>query len=137
MTTIKIVDWSGGKKIIREVPAPAVVVTVEDVNAEMARRLNALVADYPSQERETFFRQVEQARAVLADANAPAPIVRARAEARGQTVKDMARRILTLADALDDAVAAVMAARDAIVALDPIPADYASDSRWPERAHNA
>ena len=40
-------------------------------------------------------------------------------------------RVLYLASQFALASGAIMAARDALIALDPIPADYAADTYWP------
>lgn len=106
-------------------------VTEAQVRAEGARRLGLIASPYAPEERETWHEQVREAEAVTADPAASTPLLSARAAARGVTAADLAATVLSKRDAYRAAAGAVLGAQDAILALDPIPADFADDSRWP------
>lgn len=106
-------------------------VTEATVRSEGARRLARIASPYAPQERETWHVQVEEAKAFTADPSTPTPMLTPIATARGQTVADFAAHVLAKNDAFAAACGAVLAAQAAILALDPLPTDYAHDSRWP------
>lgn len=116
---------------IRAANATPQVITAEMVRAEGARRLALIGAPYSPEERETWSQQVTEAKAIQADANADAPLLTLLAAADGITVADMAATVLAKAEAFAAAAGAVLAAQRALLAMDPIPADYADASRWP------
>lgn len=105
--------------------------TDADVRTEGARRLALIGAPYSPEERETWSQQVMEAKAIQADANADAPLLTLLAAADGVTVADMAAAVISKAEAFAAAAGAVLAAQRALLAMDPIPADYADASRWP------
>ena len=102
----------------------------EQVKAEAARRLNLLAADYTPEERATWEQQVREAEAYEANPSAPTPFLARRAAARGDTVADAAARVLQLGEAFADAAGIILGAQDALLAMDPIPADYRDNSYW-------
>jgi hypothetical protein len=124
-------DWTWDSTTV--VP-PVVVpppVTEADVRAEGARRLDALASAYTREERETWHQQVAEALAVAADAQAPAPLLTARAAARGLTVSDMATLVLSRRDAHAAAAGAILAAQDTLLGMDQLPDDVTADEWWP------
>lgn len=131
----RIVSWVNGNRVVRDMtPAEEAdgvfPVTLADLEAEAGRRLDLIGAGYSTQERETWTRQIEEARAVIADATASAPILTPRAAARGVTITEMAQLVLTLADQYASQAGVVLAARDTLAAMDPIPTDFTSDTHW-------
>jgi hypothetical protein len=106
------------------------VFTIADVDAEMARRLEALAAEYTEQERRTWPTQIEEARAILAGVEPRTSLLAGRAAARGVPVADLARVVLDKEAVLAAASGAIMGARDTLAALDPIP-DPATWGGWP------
>lgn len=101
------------------------------VRAEAARRMLALAAVYTPEERETWPLQIAEAEAVLAGHPDQAPMLAALAVPRGLTVAQMAETVLRLRDQLKAASAAILAAQAALLAMDPIPADYIAADWWP------
>jgi len=101
------------------------------VQAEMSRRLRLLAVDYEDAERETWATQVKEAEAIKAGATT-APILAPLAAVKGRTLDQQADRVIYLAGAFAAASGAIMAARDTLLALDPIPADFTDDLHWPE-----
>jgi hypothetical protein len=82
-------------------PAPPAPTRAELYTAKQAEirdgaeaMLTALAAEYAPLERQTWDQQAAEAEALHTDADAPAPLVRAIAAARGMTVADLAARIL-------------------------------------------
>ena len=101
----------------------------DKIQAEMSRRLNALASGYAPEERETWATQVKEAEAIKAGATTAAMLAPL-AGVKGRTLDEKADRVLLLAAQFAAASGAIMAARDALLALDPIPADYTNDSHW-------
>lgn len=99
------------------------------VNEERDRRMVAMAAGYTDSERETWPVQVEEAKAVLADANAQTPLLTALAAARGETVPDFAAHVLTLASRFAASTGAIMARARALAAGD-IVADVSNQDHW-------
>jgi hypothetical protein len=100
------------------------------VTEERDRRMAALAAGYTASERETWPVQVEEAKAVLADPNAPTPLLTALAAVRGQDVPTLANHVLTLAAQFSAGTGAIMAKARALAEVDLIPDDYTDDSYW-------
>ncbi len=101
------------------------------VRAEGARRLALIGSPYSKEERETWPRQVEEAKAFAADENAETTLLAGLADARGITVAQMAAVVTVKANAFAAAARDILAAQARLLAMDPIPADYADASRWP------
>lgn len=112
-------------------PVPVLSVTDEMIRAEGARRLQLIARPYTQQERETWAQQVLEANAVLADGNAAAPLLALLAAADGVAVSAMAETVLQKAATFSTAAGAILAAQRTLVAMQPIPLDYAEDHRWP------
>jgi len=102
---------------------------VASVNAEMARRMRLLAAGYEDEERETWGTQVKEAEAIKSGSTT-APLLSSLAAAKGRTLDEQADRVLYLAEQFALASGAIMAARDTLLAMDPIPTDYTSDKHW-------
>ena len=110
-------------------PAPSEA----DVRAEAARRMALLARPYTPEERETWGQQVAEARAVLADAATPTPLLDGIALGRGQSVAHTAARVIARAEAYSIASGIILGAQAALLALDPRPADYTNDTYWQEK----
>lgn len=123
-----IVGWTVRDKTAEELASYRVRDTAR-VQAEMSRRLRLLAVDYEDAERETWATQVDEAKAIKAGATT-APLLSLLAAGKGRTLDEQADRVLYLSDAFARASGAIMAARDALLALDPIPADFAEDGHW-------
>ena len=123
-----IVGWTVRDKTAEELAADRARDTAR-VQAEMSRRLRLLAVDYEDAERETWATQVDEARAIKAGATT-APILAPLAAVKGRTLDEQADRVLYLAGAFAGASGLIMAARDALIAMDPIPADYADNTYW-------
>lgn len=109
-------------------PAPPPL-TPTDVRAECARRMSAIVAGYTTEERETWPVQIAEARAVVAGAT-EAPMLAALAAARGLPLAAFANAVLQVTAATTAATAALLAAQARLLAMHPIPADFADDKWW-------
>lgn len=99
------------------------------IRAEGRRRLSLLVANYTDLERETWKGQLEEARAMLAGGSSS--LVDTLAAPRGLTSTQMAQLIVDKAEAFKAGSAAILAAQEALLNSDPIPADYRDDVHWP------
>jgi hypothetical protein len=77
-------------------PAPtrAELYTAKQTEIRDGAMLTALAAEYAPLERQTWDQQAAEAEALQADADAPAPLVRAIAVTRGMPVGELAARIL-------------------------------------------
>ena len=80
-------------------PAAAPTVVSADalrqaLNAEYERRMQAIAAGYPPSERESWPAQTQEAKALLADANASTPWIDAAATARAIDRIELAQRIV-------------------------------------------
>jgi len=104
--------------------------TIGQVQQLMGQKLEALASGYEREERETWATQVKEADAIKAGSTT-APLLSSLAAGKGRTLDEQADRVLYLAQQFALASGAIMAARDALIALDPIPADYAADTYWP------
>jgi len=91
--------------------------------------MRLLAAGYEPEERETWATQVDEAKAIKAGATT-APLLSSLAAESGRTLDEQADRVLYLAQQFALASGAIMAARNALLKMDPIPADYASDKYW-------
>lgn len=111
---------------------PAVpAITTDQVRAEAARRMALIAQPYSREERETWSQQIAEAEAYTADGQVETPMLSIIAPPRGLTVAQMAALVLTLRAQFKSATAAILAAQAALIALNPIPQDYADDTRWP------
>lgn len=106
-------------------PYVAPAVTKTQVRDEAARRMRVIGAPYSREERETWATQVAEAEA------GDGPLLTALAAARGLTKAEMAALIIGKRDAYAAACGAVLASQASLIASDPIPSDYRSDTHWP------
>lgn len=106
------------------------VVTPEMVHNEAARRLNALQSPYADGEALTWGRQEQEALAYDANPEAPTPYLD-QIKRDDESMADLVAAILGNAELFDPISAAIIKARREIMAFDPLPADYADNSRWP------
>ena len=118
-------DWVHSPPVVEPIEP-----TADMVRAEGARRLALIGEPYSKEERETWPQQVEEAKAVSADVNAEAPLLARLAAPRGITVAQMAAAVIAKANAFASAAGDILAAQSALLAMDPIPADFAADARW-------
>jgi len=102
---------------------------VASVQTEMARRMRLLAAGYEDEERETWGTQVKEAEAIKSGSTA-APLLSSLATSKGRTLDEQADRVLYLAEQFALASGAIMAARDTLLTMDPIAADFKSDKHW-------
>lgn len=119
--------WDGAAWAYVAPPAP----TAEEVRVEAQRRLKLIAVPYEDGERETFATQEQEALAWDADNTVATPMLSAMTAFTGEAMADLVPRVLANAAALKAASGAIIGAQRAILTLDPIPADYANDSRWP------
>lgn len=115
---------------IRAADATPQIITAEMIRNEGARRLALIGAAYSKEERETWPKQIEEANAILADANVDTPCLTPLAAADGITVVEFAAKVLTKAAAFATAAGTVLAAQRTLLAMDPYPSDYAAEARW-------
>ena len=120
--------WTVRPKTQEELDAEKAAL-VASVNAEMARRMRLLAAGYEAEERETWGTQVKEAEAIKSGSTA-APLLSSLAAAKGRTLDEQADRVLYLAEQFALGSGAIMAARDALLTTDPIPADFKSNKYW-------
>jgi len=109
----------------------APVIDPAEVVAERDRRLTILASGYTLAERETWHAQVAEANAFKSDPMAATPMLSPLAAARGMTVQEMADRVLANGTAFSSGAGAILGAATALIALDPIPVDFAADGYWP------
>jgi len=133
--TARLIDglWSYGWSLRIKTPeerAADRAALVAGVQAEMSRRLEALALGYTAQERETWPTQVDEALAIKAGAQ-EALLWGPLAAGKGRTLDAQAARVLGLAAAKAAASGAILAAREALLSMDPIPADFTSPVYWP------
>lgn len=130
-----VIIWRGGEVIEMTraeagMPEP-VPPSQSDVRIEGGRRLAMLAATYSAEERETWGKQEDQARAYLADPDAPTPMLDGLLR-EGEDKAVLATYIVATADAMEATSAAILGAQRALMAMDPIPADYADNKWWPD-----
>ncbi|PIY28408.1 MAG: hypothetical protein COZ09_10185 [Comamonadaceae bacterium CG_4_10_14_3_um_filter_60_42] len=115
-----------------QVEAPPVVpVTAAHVRAEAARRMALIAQPYSREERETWPQQIAEAEAYMAGDQSDMPMLTVIAMPRGLTVAQMATLVLTLRAQFKAATAAILAAQATLIAMDPIPQDFADAEYWP------
>lgn len=94
--------------------------TEAGVRAEAARRMDAIVAGYTRQERETWSEQVRQAEAFRASGTAGI-LLSELADARGISPEEMVDRIERKRDEHQTAVARILRRQEEIARMKPIP----------------
>ena len=121
--------WTVRPKTQEELDAEKATL-VASVQTEMARRMRLLAAGYEDEERETWGTQVKEAEAIKSGSTT-APLLSSLAAAKGRTLDEQADRVLYLAEQFALASGAIMAARDTLLVMDPIPANFTDDIHWP------
>lgn len=100
LTGLQVARWAGGVwEVLPERPAPFPLVVSADalrttLTAEYERRMQAIAAGYPPSERESWPVQTQEAKALLADAQASTPWIDAAATARNVDRIELAQRIV-------------------------------------------
>lgn len=93
---------------------------MHEINAQSDRMADVLSATYPEFETKSWPMQLQEAKAVTADPNAPAPLLTAIAAQQNITVADLAGRVLTKAEqyaaAYGDLIGRRQAAQDNLTA---------------------
>ncbi len=69
--------------------------TLKLINKMYDKEVTALLAKYPQREVDTFYKQLEEAKAYIADNTASVPFIKALAAERNLSVSEMANRIVT------------------------------------------
>lgn len=87
---------------------------LEMVNAAFEAAMSQLVAGYPEREISSWPRQEKEARAYLADAAAPTPLLDSLSAARGVSKDIIAQKIVEKADAFAKAAGALIGKRQAL-----------------------
>lgn len=87
---------------------------LSEINAACQRALESLTPTYPERELTTFDKQESEARAYIADAMAPTPLLSALAAARGIELADLVQRVIAKADAFAAASGAIIGQRQAL-----------------------
>lgn len=115
-----------GKVIPYEQP-----ITEANVRMEASARIKVVGRIYTQQEQQTWPEQVQEAVEYLADPqNTVTPFLGARASARKITVEQMANKVLEKRNQHKQAVGAILAAQDKLLAMNPIPKNYRDDKYW-------
>jgi len=122
------VGWTVRDKTAEELAADRERM-VDRVQRLMGDKLEALAEGYEPRERETWPTQVSEALGIKSG-SLTAPLLASLAAGKGRSLDAQADRVLALANGLAAASGAIMAARDALLAMDPIPADFAEDGHW-------
>lgn len=85
-----------------------------EINAAADAAIAAMTATYPAGEVATFDKQEAEARAYLADATAPTPLLSALSTARGLDRAELVRRVIVKADAFAVASGTIIGQRQAL-----------------------
>lgn len=109
---------------------PAETATEANVRDEAERRLHLIISPYREGERLSWDIQTAEAAAWVADNSAPTPFLTAALKA-GETIAELVARVQANEAAFKAASGAIIGAQRTIIDMDPIPADYADDARWP------
>ncbi|WP_298981578.1 hypothetical protein [uncultured Roseibium sp.] len=110
---------------------PAPEMTEAEVRAETDRRLLLLANPYGASERETWPRQIEDAKEVKADPTASVPLLESLATSRGLTKEQMADLVLAKNTSFSAMAGEILAVQATFLAMPSIPDDYADDIHWP------
>lgn len=85
-----------------------------EINAAADVAISTMTATYPPGEVATFDKQEVEARAYLADATAPTPLLSALSTARGVELSELVRRVIVRADAFAVASGTIIGQRQAL-----------------------
>ena len=87
---------------------------LREINAAADAAISTMTATYPAGEVNTFDKQEAEARAYLADATAPTPLLSALSTARGLELAELVRRVIVKADAFAVASGTIIGQRQAL-----------------------
>lgn len=87
---------------------------LSEINAAADRAIATLTATYPDREISTFDKQESEARAYMADPEAPTPLLSALAKARGISMDELVKRVIAKADAFAAASGYIIGQRQAL-----------------------
>lgn len=87
---------------------------LSEINAAADRAIATLTATYPDREISTFDKQEAEARAYMADPEAPTPLLSALAKARGISMDELVKRVIAKADAFAAASGYIIGQRQAL-----------------------
>lgn len=105
--------------------AEARAARLAEINAACDREMAALEVGYPSREVLTWDKQLAEADALAADPNAPAPLLRGIAQARGIPVEELAARVHAKAEIYTQTSSTLLGKRQALEdRLDAILAEH-------------
>lgn len=85
-----------------------------EINMAADKTMAALISTYPELEISTFDKQEAEARAYIADPEAPTPLLSALAKARGISMDELVKRVIAKADAFAAASGYIIGQRQAL-----------------------
>lgn len=119
-------EWDDAAKAWVHAPPEQPEVTEAMVRAEAARCLEDMASSYTAEERETWYVQIAEAKALKADPAAAAPLLGQLAAEDGMTAEQFADHVLAKALTKATKSGAILAAQRRLIAMEPIPQDYAT-----------
>ena len=87
---------------------------LSEINKAADKIMAALISTYPDREISTFDKQEAEARAYMADPEAPTPLLSALAKARGISMDELVKRVIAKADAFATASGYIIGQRQAL-----------------------
>lgn len=87
---------------------------LSEINKAADKIMAALISTYPDREISTFDKQEAEARAYMADPEAPTPLLSALAKARGVSMDELIKRVIAKADAFAAASGYIIGQRQAL-----------------------
>lgn len=87
---------------------------LSEINKAADKIMAALISTYPDREISTFDKQEAEARAYMADPEAPTPLLSALAKARGIDMDELVKRVIAKADAFAAASGYIIGQRQAL-----------------------
>lgn len=116
--------WSG----VAWEPGP---VTPDMIRAEASLRIEALGPEYTASERQTWAKQMSEAADFVQNGpSALTPLIDGIAAGRGVSRADMAAHVLMKVDQFSAASGVILGKQAALLAMDPIPQDYATNETY-------
>lgn len=87
---------------------------LSEINKAADKIMAALISTYPDREISTFDKQEAEARAYMADPEAPTPLLSALAKVRGISIDELVKRVIAKADAFAAASGYIIGQRQAL-----------------------